>query len=171
MDAAHFTLSILSNLQEALTRVLDSLTPEELSYQPDKESNSIGFILWHQIRAEDMMVIATLLGKPEEWETGKWAVRMGFEEDFKDNGWGYTAEQVSSFAVPKLEEMIAYGKAVRAETEKCVAGLSPEDFDEVKTTMFGEMPVSTIVTMLINELALHTGHITYIRGLQRGLDK
>ena len=171
MNAAQYTLGILSNLSEALTRAIDGLTPEELAYQPDKESNSIGFILWHQIRAEDMMVIATLVGKPEEWETGKWAARMGFAEDFKDNGWGYTAEQISSFAVPKLEEMIAYSKAVRAETEKYVAGLAPGDFDEVKTTMFGESPVSNILTMLIGELALHTGHITYIRGLQRGLDK
>lgn len=171
MEAAQLTIGILSNLEEALTRALDGLTQEELSYQPDKECNSIGFILWHQIRAEDMMMIATLLGKPEEWETGKWATRMGFEEDFKDNGWGYTAEQLSSFAVPKLEELIAYGKAVRAGTEEYIAGLSPEDFDEVKTTLFGEMPVGTILTMLIGELALHTGHITYVRGLQRGLDK
>ncbi|UCC17168.1 MAG: DinB family protein [Dehalococcoidales bacterium] len=171
MDAAQFTLGLLSNLQDALTRALDGLTPEELTYQPNKESNSIGFILWHQIRAEDMMVIATLMEKQEEWEAGKWAARMGFEEDFGDNGWGYTAEQVSSFAVPNLEEMIAYGKAVRAETEKYVAGLTPEDFDEVKTAMFGESPVSNILTMLIGELALHTGHITYLRGLQRGLDK
>ena len=118
-----------------------------------------------------MMVIATLLGKPEEWETGKWAARMGFAEDFKDNGWGYTAEQISSFAIPKLEELIAYGKAVRAETDNYISGLTPEDFDELKTTMFGESPVSNILTMLIGELALHTGHITYIRGLQRGLDK
>lgn len=171
MDAAQFTLGILSNLEETLTRALDGLTPEELSYQPDKESNSIGFILWHQIRAEDMMIIVTLMGKPEEWGKGKWATRMGFEADFNDSGWGYTAEQLSSFAVPKLEEIMSYGKAVRAETEKYIAGLSPEDFDEIKTTMFGEMPVSTILTMLIGELALHTGHITYIRGLQRGLDK
>lgn len=170
MNAAQFTLGILSDLQEALTRALDGLTPEEVSYQPDKESNSIGFILWHQVRAEDMMV-ATLLEKPEEWETGKWATRMGFDEDFKDNGWGYTAEQVSSFAVPKLEEMTAYVKAVRTATEQYLTRLSPEDLDEVKTTMFGEMSVSTILTMLIGELALHTGHITYIRGLQRGLDK
>ena len=171
MNTGQFTLGILHSLQEALTRALDGLTTQELSYQPDKESNSIGFILWHQIRAEDMMVIATLMEKQEEWETGKWAVRMGFDDDFKDNGWGYTAEQVSSFAVPNLEELIAYGKAVRSETETYISGLTPEGFDEVKTAMFGEMTVGTLLTMLINELALHTGHITYIRGLQRGLDK
>ena len=50
-------------------------------------------------------------------------------------------------------------------------GLTPEGFDELRTAMFGEIPVSTILTMLINELALHTGHITYVRGLQRRLDK
>lgn len=171
MDAAQFSLGILNSLQEVLTKALDGLSPEELAYQPDKESNSIGFIFWHQIRAEDMMIIATLMENQEEWETGKWAVRMGFDEDFRDNGWGYTAEQLSSFTVPKLEELIAYGKAVRAETKKYISGLSQEDFDEIITTMFGEMPISNILTMLINELALHTGHITYIRGLLRGLDK
>jgi hypothetical protein len=118
-----------------------------------------------------MMVIATLMEKQEEWETGNWAVRMGFDEDFKDNGWGYTAEQLSSFKVPEIEELTAYGKAVRDETEKYITALSPEDFDQILPTMFGEMSVGTILTMLLNELALHTGHITYIRGLQRGLDK
>ena len=171
MDTAQFTLGILNSLQETLTKALDGLTPEELAYQPDKESNSIGFILWHMVRAEDMMVVATLMEKQEEWETGKWAVRMGFDEDFKDNGWGYTAEQLSSFKVPEIEELTAYGKAVRDETEKYITALSPEDFDQILPTMFGEMSVGTILTMLLNELALHTGHITYIRGLQRGLDK
>jgi hypothetical protein len=96
---------------------------------------------------------------------------MGFEQDFKDNGWGYTAEQVSSFNVPKLEEIIAYGQAVRSITTKYLSGLSQADFDEVKKTVFGEMHVSTLLTMLIVEISLHTGHISYIRGLQRGLDK
>jgi hypothetical protein len=171
MDAAQFTLGILNSLQETLARTLDGLTPEELAYQPDKESNSIGFILWHQIRAEDMMVIATLMGRQEEWETGKWAARMGFVEDFKDNGWGYTAEQVSSFTVPKLVEMTEYSEVVRTATVNYIGGLSPDDFDKVISSPFGEMPVSTILNMLITELALHTGHITYVRGLQRGLDK
>lgn len=49
--------------------------------------------------------------------------------------------------------------------------LSTEDFDKVLTTMFGEMSVGTVLTMLLIKLAHHTGHITYIRGLQRGLDK
>ena len=171
MNAAQYTLSILNNLQVELNKALDGLTPEEISFQPNDESNSIGFILWHQIRCEDMMVVATLLGELEVWEAGKWAIKMGFEKDFKDNGWGYTAEQVAFFNVPELEDMIAYGKAVRSKTDKYLSGLSQEDFDEVKKTIFGEIPVSTLLTMLIVELSLHTGHISYIRGLQRGLDK
>ncbi len=171
MEAAQYTLNILSSLQDTLSNALDGLTQEEVAYQPDKESNSIGFILWHQTRAEDMMINPTLLGKQEIWETGKWAARMGFEDDFKDNGWGYTAEQLASFAVPKLEDLKAYAESVRAETEKYLESLTPEGFDEVKDTFFGEMPVNNVITMLVCELALHVGHITYIRGLQRGLDR
>jgi hypothetical protein len=43
MNTGQFTLGILHSLQETLTRALDGLTQEELAYQPDKESNSIGF--------------------------------------------------------------------------------------------------------------------------------
>jgi hypothetical protein len=171
MEAAKLAQGILNNLQENLMRTLEGLSQEEIEYQPDKESNSIGFILWHQTRAEDMMVNNILQGKPEIWETGGWAKKLGYPEDFNDSGWGYTAEQLAEFKTPPLQSLKSYAETVRAATEAYLSDLKPESLDEVKTAPFGEMPASAVLTMLLNELGLHIGQITYIRGLKRGLNK
>lgn len=47
---------ILASLNESwgyLTRALDGLTQEEITWTPAPHSNSLAFILWHVTRAED----------------------------------------------------------------------------------------------------------------------
>ena len=53
MNLSDFVLDNLDRIQRALTEALDSLTYEELAWRPAEEANSIGFILWHQVRCED----------------------------------------------------------------------------------------------------------------------
>ena len=65
MDLNSFILDALNSTRQIMKMAVDGLTPEELWYQPDKESNSIGFILWHQIRVEDVMIQGMLLQQPE----------------------------------------------------------------------------------------------------------
>jgi hypothetical protein len=83
----------------------------------------------------------------------------------------YTAEQVNAFPVPKLENLLAYMMAVRAETKEYVNSLSAESFDRVITLpRFGDMPVAALLSLTVGHAAGHLGEISYIRGLQRGLD-
>jgi hypothetical protein len=83
----------------------------------------------------------------------------------------YTAEQVNAFPVPKLEDLLAYGAAVRNETKAYIDSISEGDFDEILSMQpFGDMPKAFLLSLTVSHAAGHLGEMSYIRGLQRGLD-
>lgn len=171
MEINDFTLDMLNRVQQALTTAVDGLTHEELKFQPKNETNSIGFILWHQVRVEDSMVAGTIQKKPQVWTSEEWYRKLNLPEDPNDNGWGYTDEQVTVFPVPELKDLLGYAEAVRSQTVECLKGMTPDRFDEVIQTPFGDLTVGQIFSLLLCETTLHTGQIAYLRGLQRGINK
>ena len=174
------------NVKRVLDRTLDGLTPAELKWQPRSDANSIGLILFHSIRSEDN-AIHRLQDKPQLWESEKWYQK--FNKTIEDGGAHYTAEQVAAFVVPNLKELLAYAEAVRKETVNYLKGLKPKDFDKkvnlppppAHMVMPSGRPVpkwppfNPIVGMMllheVNHLSEHAGEVSYLRGLQRGMDK
>ncbi len=171
METKEFVKMALDRIQQSVDRVLKDLNEEDLNYQPGPESNSIGFTLWHQIRAEDGIINGMLLNQPQEWITGKWYEKCNMPDDPQNSGGGYTPEQVAAFTCPNLDILLDYGKAVRANTKRYLDSLTPEKFDEEIEAPFGKMPVAGVLTLIIGEIAQHTGHIGYARGLKRGFNK
>ena len=111
-----------------------------------------------------------------------------FNKTIDDSGAHYTAEQVAAFVVPDLKELLVYAEAVRKNTLEYLKGLKPKDFD--KEVNLPPPPVPAVIpagspvpsrpfnpivgSMLVHEvthLSEHAGEISYIRGLQRGMDK
>jgi len=169
VEAKEFLTIELNGQDRNLKRVTDGLTQEEIAWRPTYGANSIGLILFHVGRSEDSFIQARLREQPEIWETGKWYERLNVSKD--EAGAHYTAEQVNAFPVPKLENLLAYMMAVRSETKEYVNSLSAESFDRVITLpRFGDMPVAALLSLTVGHAAGHLGEISYIRGLQRGLD-
>ncbi len=186
MEVKEFVQNGLENIKRVIDRTLDTLTPEELKWQPRPDANSIGLILFHMIRSEDSS-IHMLQGKTQLWETEKWYQK--FNKAVNDGGAHYTAEQVAAFVVPDFKELLSYAEAVRKITIEYLKGLKPEDLDRkielppppapAAGTEGRPVPprppfnpiVGSILLMLITHLAEHAGEISYIRGLKRGMDK
>lgn len=169
MEAKEYISIELDGLDRNIKRVTDGLTQEEITWRPAYGANSIGLILFHVARSEDSFIQARLKEKPEVWATKKWYEKLNVPKDAA--GAHYTAEQVNAFPVPKLDGLLAYATAVRTETKKYLDSLTAENFDR-KITMphFGEMPVAVIFSIIVGHAAQHTGEISYLRGLQRGID-
>jgi uncharacterized damage-inducible protein DinB len=169
LEAKEYLSIELDGLDRNINRVTDGLTQEEVAWRPAYGANSIGLILFHIARSEDSFIQARLQEKPELWETGKWHEILKMPKD--EAGAHYTAEQVNAFPVPILENLMAYATAVRAATREYFSSLTAESFDR-KITMprFGEMPVAVMLSLTVGHAAQHTGEISYLRGLQRGLD-
>lgn len=169
MEAKDYLLIELDGLERNIQRVTDGLKQEEIAWRPACGANSIGLILFHMVRSEDSFIQARLCNKPEIWETGDWCEELEVPKD--EAGAHYTAEQVNAFPVPKLDKLLAYATAVRAATKEYVSSLTPADFDRVITMpRFGDMSAAVIFSIVVGHAAQHIGEISYLRGLQRGLD-
>ncbi len=168
MELKEFLKIGLEGTERNLTRITDGLTREEISWRPGYGANSIGLILYHVTRSEDSFIQERLLGKSLVWESGKWYEKLNMPKD--EAGAHYTAEQVNAFPVPELDGLLAYCAAVRNETKAYIESLNPDDLDEKITLPFGEMSKAFIVSLIVSHAAQHLGEMSYIRGLQRGID-
>ncbi len=186
MEVKEFVQNGLENVKRIIDRTLDTMTPEEIKWQPRPDANSIGLILFHTIRTEDSSV-HMLQGKPQLWESEKWYQK--FNKAINDGGAHYTAEQVAAFVVPDLKELLNYAEAVRKNTIEYLKGLKPADYE--KKVNFPPPPpppvgsearpvpprppftpnVGSMLLMLLTHISEHAGEISYIRGLKRGMDK
>lgn len=160
----------LSGLRLAMERVISGLTHEEVMWRPASGCNSIGLILFHAAKSEDSMVQGFILRKDPIWKSEKWHEKLNLS--IEEEGSHYTAEQVNAFQVPKLADMMAYYDAVRGRTKECLRGMKIEEFDrEVEFASYGKMPIASIFSVIVTHTAEHIGEMSYLRGLQRGMDK
>jgi len=122
-------------------------------------------------RAEDNWIQKYGQGEPAIWEREGWCRRLGLPAE-DHSGCGYTAEQVSAFPRIAIRELLAYHEAVRQGTRLFLTTLSPDKLEECPQT---EPPyhenVGSMLSHVICEIGQHVGHVRYVRGLQRGLNK
>ena len=160
----------LSSAKMGMGRALDSLTQEEVSWQPASGCNSIGLILFHVARSEDSFIQGMLQKKTLLWESEKWYEKLGVSKE--EEGAHYTEDQVNTFKMPALSSILAYYDAVRAKTKEKLRSMAIEEFNETITfPNFGDMPTAALFSLLIAHTSQHIGEISYLRGMQRGMDK
>lgn len=178
MELAEFIEQALEDYRRRVYAIVNPLTPEELSWRPSVDTNSIGFLLWHVARVEDRWIQLFAQGKDEVWIRGGWYDRLGLPKG--DTGVNYTAGQVAAFPEIARELLQAYFDAVREESLVYIRRLKAADFDDVPDgTPFPEFPatvkyfegctVGRMFRQLIGEEDQHLGHVAFIRGLKRGL--
>ncbi len=164
MTLNEFIVDALDKENGFLLEALDGLGPEELAWQPAADANSIGWILWHMVRVEDMWIQFFAQFQTELWETEGWHEKFGLPT--RDNGFGHTAEQVNNFPALDLSEFLRYRAAVRQATLAYLDMLTPEDMERVPRERRPEMSLGAMFRQIIGEMYQHVGHIAYLRGLQ-----
>jgi hypothetical protein len=156
-------------LQAALAKVTDGLTPEEISWRP-VAANSIGFLMLHIARSEDINVTMRLQVAPQVWINGGWHER--FHLPYDETTFGWTEEKLAGFKFPEVKEMLGYSDAVRKETKKYLAGVTPQKLESIiNVSYLGDISISMLFARMIIHLSGHVGEMSYIRGLKRGMNK
>ena len=168
MDFKVIVRMALDEYLDDLRGALDGLAPEERRFQPSPEANHIDFAVWHMARVEDRWVQDFARRSDTVWQRDGWYQRLGLPES--GSGFGYTADQVTNLPRFDFDELMVYYGAVREATVSYLDSLTEEDLDVFPDPE--HRPGYTIGKMwshLIVEESQHTGHVAYIRGLQRGL--
>jgi hypothetical protein len=169
MQLAEAMVKSLEQSQGYLSKALDGLTQEEAAWSPATDSNSIAFILWHVTRVEDFFVMRVIQREVELYEAEGWREKLGTPA--KDTGFEYTFEQLRAWPVPKMEILRGYTDSVRKRTLALLNTIAPEKLSELARPDRSPDSIGDILCRITTEIALHTGQIAYIRGIQRGMNK
>ena len=169
MELKEYIRTELAGLERAIKRVTDSLTQQELMWRPSSGSNSIGLILFHIARLEDSFIKTRIQNKPAIGETEKWYEKLKLVEN--EEGAHYTVDQVNAFPVPDKEGLLAFYSAVHAQTKECFDGLTSEELDRKVTMPRGDAAIASLFSFIVSHATGHIGEMSYLRGLQRGMDK
>jgi hypothetical protein len=170
MELKEYIKMQLDGLKRGVDRVTQDLTFEEIKWRPSCGCNSIGLLLFHIAKSEDSFVQARLQNKPEIWDSEKWYEKLDLPQT--EAGAHYTVDQVNAFPVRELKDIQAYYDAVREKTFSYLNGLSAKDLDKKHDLKyFGEVNTASIFSILVTHTAQHIGEISYLRGMQKGMDK
>lgn len=147
-----------------LEDTLQSVTPEMLRYVPVGPIATIGGHYLHVLASEDLIMHGILQGAAPLYATA-WAGKIGSSEVpqfFTWGEWGRTA-------VIDMDAAKAYAAAIYEATDKYVESLTPEKVGEkidLNAIGFGNPSRGGFLTVALQNIYIHTGEISTLKGLQ-----
>ena len=170
MNYEQFILDIYVRLFQELELVLKGLTADELNFQPNPRSNSIGWLAWHTIRSQDRMN-ADFLGEEQLWISHKWYAKFNRQPDPRESGYGHTAEQAAAFRAPDVQVYMDYYKEVFEISKIYVqTRLTEADLQrQVHSPTLGT--TSTVEARIMGTINnfQHVGQMGYVKGILKGI--
>tara|TARA_B100000029_G_scaffold512603_1_gene609726 strand:- start:10997 stop:11551 length:555 start_codon:yes stop_codon:yes gene_type:complete len=179
MELNIFIKESIEDHRKRVFSALRDLTLDEMYWQPKSDTNPIGFLFWHTSRVEDRLITNFVQGKQEIWISDGWYEKTNLSVE--GTGLGYSLDELNQF--PKLGQsaLTDYFSVVRKSTIEYLDTMSERDFDlvldripfpEYKPAIeyFKGFTVARAFRQLIGELDQHLGQISYIRGIQKGMN-
>jgi DinB superfamily len=151
-------------IRDAVNPAVNGLSPEELAFRPDDESNSIAWLVWHLTRIQDDHV-AGLDGKEQVWTAKGWADRFALPLDVADTGYGHDPGVVAT-VIADAPLLLGYFDDVHEKTLAFVRSLEEGDFSRVVDRRWD--PPVTLSVRLVSVVAddlQHAGQAAYVRGI------
>ena len=158
-----------AQVQAEAERILSGLTRDDVLKQPHRDSNSIGWLVWHLTRVQDSS-IAMMTGEKQLWIKDGWHKKFNRKPDPEDIGTGHSAKEVAAFQVPDTETLVEYLRAVAGQTKKYINTLTAAGLDKkLEGTPFKPPPtVGVYLVMVLSDNLQHAGQAGYARGLLKG---
>ena len=165
------TVTVAQLLTDAYQRIAEvvedavaGLTRQQLTYRPEAEANTIGWLVWHLTRVQDDHV-ADAAGHEQVWTAQDWVSKFGLPFDKSATGYGQDAADVAAVTV-EAQLLLDYHAAVLAKSIEYLFGLTEADLGRIVDTNWNP-PVTLgarLVSVLSDDLQ-HAGQAAYLRGL------
>lgn len=125
MDAISLLQQEFANLHTGLREDIDQVEPEWYWWQPAPNLNHIGFLFWHIVRDEDVVVSYVTKREPR-WTAEGWHKRFGM--DAKEQGTGLDPAAMAALGYDPTE-FLAYADSVWAATGPALGTLTAEELE------------------------------------------
>ncbi len=168
MISADVLVDAFERVRDAVNPAVNGLSPDELAFRPDSESNSIAWLVWHLTRIQDDYV-AGLDGSEQVWTARGWAERFALPLDVGDTGYGHDPDMVAKVTADS-RSLLGYYEDVHEKTLDFVRSLSESDFARVVDHSW-EPPLTVsnrLVSVVVDDLQ-HVGQAAYVRGIVQRL--
>ena len=164
MTSTDLLVDAFERIRDAVHPAVNGLSPEDLAFRPDDESNSIAWLVWHLTRIEDDHV-AGIDGSEQVWTAGGWAERFALPLDVMDTGYGHGPEDVASVTADATS-LLGYFEAVYDKTMEFMGSLAEPDLTRViDRTWDPPVTVSMRLVSVIADALQHVGQAAYVRGI------
>lgn len=160
------TVEIFERISMSVEKTLDGLAQEDVNKQPANDSNSIGWLVWHLLRVQDL-TISDLSNEDQVWIEGGWHAKFDRPADPMDFGLGHTPEDLAAFKSPDIQTLLAYQKAVVEKTKIYLNHLPESELDRKLDHPVFPTVAARIMSALTDSLQ-HVGQAGYVRGLIEG---
>jgi hypothetical protein len=164
MTSTDLLVDAFERIRDGVHPAVNGLSPDELAFRPDGESNSIAWLVWHLTRIQDDHV-AGLDGSEQVWTAKKWADRFALPLDPSDTGYGHDPNMVAAVTAD-ASSLLGYYDDVHEKTLEFVRSLAEADLGRVVDRSW-EPPVTLsirLVSVIVDDLQ-HVGQAAYIRGI------
>ncbi|WP_196776916.1 mycothiol transferase [Haloechinothrix halophila] len=165
MTSAELLTDAFDRVRDVVHGAVDGLSPDQLAYRLDDDTNSIAWLIWHLTRVQDDHV-SDLAGTEQAWTEHGWAERFGLPFDDADTGYGHSSEQVAAARVESADLLTDYHDAVYEQTIAYISTLSDDDLPRIIDQSWD--PPVTLGVRLISVIAddlQHAGQAEFIRGI------
>lgn len=168
MTSTDLLVESFERIRDAVYPTVNGLSPNELAFRPEAESNSIAWLVWHLTRIQDAQV--ALLDESEQvWTGNGWAERFALPLDTSDTGYGHDPETVA-LVTGDSSSLLGYYEDAHEKTLAFVRSLGESGLSRVVEGKGDPLTVSMrLVNVIVDDLQ-HVGQAAYVRGiLQRRL--
>jgi hypothetical protein len=165
METSDLLVDAFGRVRETVHGVVAGLTPDQLSYRPEPQANSIAWLVWHLTRIEDDHV-ADLAGTDQAWIADGWFERFGLPFDKGATGYGHDVDDVAAVKVDNATLLTGYQDAVHDCCIRYARSVDAGELDRIVDTRW-DPPVSAGVRLVsvIEDAIAHGGQAAYVRGL------
>jgi Protein of unknown function (DUF664) len=164
MTSTDLLVDAFERIRDGVYPAVNGLSPDELTFRPDDESNSIAWLVWHLTRIQDDHV-AGLDGSEQVWMASGWADRFALPLEITDTGYGHDPEMVAAVTADAFS-LLGYFEEVHDKTLQFVRSLAEDDFTRVIDRSW-DPPVTMsarLVSVIADDLQ-HVGQAAYVRGI------
>ena len=154
-----------TRLIEHVDELTDGLTDEVASYRPTPQANSIGWLIWHSARVQDIQVCDIAKTLTDVWTRDGWVDRFGLDLPRDDTGYGHSADAVAMVRA-SAELLAGYYHAVHDMTLEFVETMTDADLERIVDRRW-DPPVtaSARLVSIVDDCAQHLGQAAYLRGI------
>jgi hypothetical protein len=158
-----------NRIPDYVNRIVEGLSRDDLKWMPTKDTNSIGWSIWHGIRGMDAQ-IASLAGTEQLYIKDGWAAKFNRPADPGDTGFGDGPAELAAFEPPEASVLAGYTEVCVKRAIEYMGTLTAKDLDRELGGHWTPPPtVGVRLVSIMEDATIHAAEAAYARGLRQGM--